>query len=244
MAATQAGAIRQTRLRSNGTRQLEASSAWNWISLNAKSKPCLTVIATTTSFDTLFIQLAEYTEVVLPDAFAMFFAFWDPAILGTLMGQADDLTLHVKGPVMSSVQRSWLTRGLAAWWYWDRAGGMHAIAVDQVGNVSVTAPITLTQQQVDDLVEASVPDHVLYYLELNQPFLIGDVPSRQRYEMVRHALAKARNIGLLQMGDLVNFVCVELIYQERMLEDTVILNLLEQVKRGILTFSDALGEFP
>jgi hypothetical protein len=95
---------------------LEASSAWNWISLNAKSEPCLTVIATTMSFDTLFIQLAECTEVVLPDAFAMFFAFWDPAILGTLMGQADDLTLHVKGPVMSSVQRSWLTRGMLLLW--------------------------------------------------------------------------------------------------------------------------------
>jgi hypothetical protein len=49
----------------------------------------------------------------------------------------------------------------------------------------------LTQQQVDDLVEASVPDHVLYYLELNQAFLIGDVPSGQRYEMVLRALAKA-----------------------------------------------------
>jgi hypothetical protein len=75
---------------------LEASSAWNWISLNAKSKPCLTVIATTMSFDTLSIQLAECTEVVLP--------------------------------------------------------------VEQVGNVSVTAPITLTQP-VNQTKIAANPGH-------------------------------------------------------------------------------------
>jgi hypothetical protein len=223
---------------------LVASSTWNWISLNAKSKPCLTVIAATMPFDTLFDQLAECTEVVLPDGYVMFFGFWDPAILGTLMGHPGDSTLHVKGPVLSSEQQFALTRGLAAWWYWDRAGKMHAIAADQVGNVQLTGKITLTQRQVDDLVEASVPDHVLYYLELNQPLLIADVPFSQRYQIVGRSLVAARDIGLFSMGDLVNFVCMELIYKERMREETDILKILDDVKRGRIRFRDALEELP
>jgi hypothetical protein len=223
---------------------LKGGSAWDWIGLNAKAKPYLTVIATAQPFDALFSQLAECTEVSLPDADTMFFGFWDPAILGTLMGQAEDLTLHVKGPVLTPAQRSMLTRGLATWWYWDRVGGMHAIAVDKVLNVRPAGHLTLTQRQVDDLVEASVPDHLLYYLELNQPRLIADVPSTARYEIVRHGLARARGIGLVKMVDLVNFLCVELIYKERMQEDPVILKVLDQVKQGKLTFGDALNQFP
>jgi hypothetical protein len=195
-------------------------------------------------FDALFTQLAECAEVVLPDGDAMFLGFWDPAILGTLVGQAEDSTLHVKGPVLTSEQRPMLTRGLAAWWYWDRAGGLHSIAVDQVGNEWRTGPIQLAQWQVDDLVEASVPDHVLYYLELNQPLLIADIPSTHRYDIVSHALRKARGIGLRTMGDLVNFVCVELIYKERTQEDGAILNILDQVQKGQLTFREALEQLP
>jgi hypothetical protein len=223
---------------------LQGSSAWNWISLSAKSKPCLTVIATGICFDALFTQLAECAEVVLPDGDAMFLGFWDPAILGTLVGQAEDSTLHVKGPVLTSEQRPMLTRGLAAWWYWDRAGGLHSIAVDQVGNEWRTGPIQLAQWQVDDLVEASVPDHVLYYLELNQPLLIADVPAAHRYEAVHLALVRARGLGLRAMGDLVNFACLELIYKERMREDSFILNLLDRVKQGRLKFRDALDQLP
>lgn len=222
----------------------ENSSAWNWIRMNGKSQPCLTIIATSIAFDTLFCQLAEFTEVALPDSFVMFFGFWDPAILGTLMGQPDDLTLHVKGPVLSSEQRSVLTRGLAAWWYWDRAGQIHALPVSPSAHPGLRVPITLTQQQADELVEASVPDHLLYYLELNQPFLFTDVPSEKRYQMVRHALVRAREIGLFVMQDLVNYICVELIYQERMRTDVAIINILARVRDGRLTFAAAINELP
>jgi hypothetical protein len=222
---------------------LTISDAWRWIFRNARLKPCISVIATEHDFDALFAKLALWTEVRLPDDDSMYFAFWDPAILGTLIGQDDDLTLHVKGPVLNSQQRGLLIGGVTGWWYWDRDGKMHAIAMDDFTNTSIE-PVTLVQQQVDDLVEASVPDHVLYYLELNQPLLIAKVPSSQRYKVVRAALTEARGMGLIAMSDLVNSVCIELIYGDRMRTDPVILNLLGEVKHGSVTFREAMSRFP
>ena len=221
-----------------------STNAWSWISLHAKSKPCVSVIATTLPFGDLFSQLAACTEVTLPDGESMFLAFWDPAILGTLMGQPDDLTLHVKGPVLSSNQRSMLVQGLGGWWYWDRDGRLHDVRAEPANNDKSTGPITLTQQQVDDLVEASVPDHVLYYLELNQSFLISDISPTQRYALVQQALDRARDLGLFAMSDLVNYVCVELIYKQRMRQDRHIVDIFDQVKHGRLSFHDALEVLP
>jgi hypothetical protein len=223
---------------------LKDSSSWNWISLHSKSRPCVSVISATVSFDVLFRHLAQFTEVALPDGEVMFFAFWDPAILGTLIGQPDDLTLHVKGPVLTSDQQGVLMRGITKWWYWDRNGVLHLTAGEKVNGAQPTLPLMLTQSQVDELVEASVPDHILYYVELNQPLLIVDLAPSQRYEFVRRAFLRGRDIGLTSMGDLVNFVCMELIYKERMREDELIVALLENVKKGDSTFLDVIGKLP
>jgi hypothetical protein len=84
--------------------------AWQWIARwlgrPAPLEPSLTIIASTLAFDALFAQLKQFTEIRLPDDYDMFFGFWDPAILGTLVGQPDDATLHVKGPVLDASQRA------------------------------------------------------------------------------------------------------------------------------------------
>jgi hypothetical protein len=81
-------------------------------------------------------------------------------------------------------------------------------------------------------------------VELNQPLLIVDLAPSQRYEFVRRAFLRGRDIGLTSMGDLVNFVCMELIYKERMREDELIVALLENVKKGDSTFLDVIGKLP
>ena len=219
-------------------------SKWSWIRLHGASTPCVSVIATGKSFDALFAQLANCTQVSLPDGDTMFFAFWDSAVLGTLMGQADDETLHVPGPVMDQGQQILLADGIAKWWYWDRNGVIHSFAVRASSDVATVRSLQLSQRQVDDLVEASVPDHLLYYLTLNQSNLISDFSQSDRYRIVCSALAGARDIGLISMRDLVNYVCVELIYKERLRKDQYISDLLKQVKTRRLSFQDALELFP
>ena len=224
---------------------MRGGGVWQWIGQTVLREPSITVISSELSFDELFEQLKQFTEIRLPDGTEMFFAFWDPAILGTLVGQSDDMTLHIKGPVFDREQRAMLCGGLKGWWYWDRDGAMHTVSIDiPIPPVSLNKPLLLTQEQVDDLVEASVPDHVLYYVDLNQPHLLTDIPHGQRYEYVERALRGARYIGLETMSDMVNYVCAALIYGARWESDELIVDLLTQVKRGDMEFSAVLKLLP
>jgi hypothetical protein len=219
---------------------------WEWIRVHAHQAPCVTVLASTLPFDALFGALQGCAEIVLPDGTGMFFAFWDPAILGTLVGQPDDLTLHVPGPVLTPAQRHALTGAVQAWWYWDRDGIVHRVhsVPVPVPGPAAEVPFALTQDQVDALVEASMPDHVLYFVDLNQQHLLMPFAPREQYAVVRDAYRQARAVGLVNMQDLVNFACVKLIYGERFDTDPVIIALLERVKNGEIAFRCALNEMP
>lgn len=218
--------------------------AWRWILQHGSQQPYVTVVGTTLGFDALLQSLRALAEIRLPDGDEMFFAFWDPAILGSLVGQQDDATLHIAGPILSTAQRTSLLHGLIGWWYWDRAGAMHSIQMPASPGAQAGVPFELSQGQVDDLVEASVPDHIRYYVELNQPQLFEGMSELQRYSFVRTRLAAARALGLAGMGDLVNYTCASLIYRDRMAVDPVIVALLERVSRGEIDFDAALKGFP
>lgn len=225
-------------------RPAEEASAWKWIQRNANGKPCVTLIASDAGFDTLFAHLRQFTEVRLPDEEEMFFAFWDPAILGTLVGQSDDLTLYVRGPVLTSAQHTTLIQPIAGWWYWDRDGNIRSLNTTDTHTERADTPLQLTQDQVDALVEASVPDTVLSHIELNQSQLLRDIEPAQHYGLVRKHLLNARQIKLETMSDLVNYVCAALIYQENFRTNPEIATLLERVKQGKLPFSQALEQMP
>jgi Domain of unknown function (DUF4123) len=219
--------------------------ALKWIAKHAPVTPCLTLIGTALEPAALYEHLTKFLDVRLPGNSDMFLAWWDPTILATLVGQPDDVTLHVPGPALQGAQRSALMEGIAAWWYWDRDGGLHRIDhVPLAQQMPPDVPFELTQAQVDLLVEASVPDHVLHYIELNQAHLLQNIPGRERYRSVRSHLQHARDLGLVGMADLVNFTCAGLIYGDALRHDSVIAGLLKQVSAGALTLDQAMDQFP
>jgi hypothetical protein len=61
---------------------------------------------------------------------------------------------------------------------------------------------------------------------------------------VKKALAGARAIGLIEMRDLVNYVCMTLIYEERWYSDPRITVRMTRVKRGDLEFDEAIKLLP
>jgi hypothetical protein len=219
-------------------------AAWKWIERYAPDIPCISVLASSLDFDDLHRHLSQWTEVLLPDGEDMFFAFWDPMILGTLMGQTDDRTLYVAGPVLNEAQRAGLTAGIESWSYWDRDGHIRVLQIDKSATLPASNPLQLTYQQMDMLVEASVPDHVLHYVELNQAHLLSSMDACQRYSIVREHLTQAKTLGLTGMGDMVNYVCAALIYGPAIEQDPQITGLLEQVRTHRLTLDQALEAMP
>lgn len=194
----------------------------------------------------LHAHLRQFVDVKLPGDYEMLLAFWDSAILGTLVGQADDDTLHVAGPVLLPQQLQALLRPIAAWWYCDRKDNWHRIEQpNQDALDPVTQALVLTQAQEDALVEASVPDQVLYHLEQNRPTLFDQqLPHFKRYRFVREVLKAARKLGLEGMRDLTSFVALCLIYRQRIETDPQILQLLDQVQQKTITLSEALELMP
>ncbi|WP_440965532.1 DUF4123 domain-containing protein [Massilia sp. GER05] len=214
----------------------------------AEHPASFTLLASRFSFDTLWYHLAAFTEILLPDDTDMIFAFWDPAVLGTLTGQASDLTLHVPAPVLSERQRARLLQGISAWWYWDRDGNPQQILPKTNAEAAaahlVSLPLKLTQVQVDMLVEAGVPDQLLSMVKENQPQLLLDIPSSSHYITIRKHLLEARKLKLFGMRDILNYTCAALIYRDALYIDASIVAVLEQVKSGKISFDDAMEKFP
>jgi hypothetical protein len=223
------------------------AESWQWLFGYGPSVPAaFSIIASPLSFDELYVHLHAMTEVVLPDGEEMIFAFWDPAILGTLVGQRDDRTLHVPGPALTTRECGKFLSCVTAWWYWDRDGGMHQIVKDSnaEGGKEVVLPLKLTQTQVDMLVEASVPDHILSYINANRPGILADLPVQERYARVEKHLKEARKLNLRGMRDILDYVCASLIYGDRMIESQEIATLLQKVKSRELSLTQALEQFP
>ncbi|WP_227246695.1 DUF4123 domain-containing protein [Paraburkholderia caribensis] len=223
------------------------AKSWQWLAGYGAAMPAaVSVIASPLNFEALFAHLHAFTEVVLPDGDEMIFAFWDPAILGTLFGQQDDDTLHVPGPVLTSREREQFLAGMSAWWYWDRTRKIHQVVPNTGKNTGkrVSLPLRITQTQVDMLVEASVPDHILGYIRMNKPGILSKVPDPEQYPRVEQHLQEARRLNLLGMQDIVNYVCAGIIYGSHMQESIEIERLLEKVRSRQISLTEALEQFP
>jgi hypothetical protein len=173
----------------------------------------------------------------------MYLALWDPAVLGALVGQADDTTLHVAGPILAQAQQATLFKLITHWWYWDREGNLHSMAppLPDENNHAGALPFHLDEQQVDALVESAVPDQILQHIEQNLPELLDKIPEpADRYRFVREQLLRARNHGLVAMKDLVNYTSIAFSYGKSFDENTSMRSLLNDVKAGAITFDQAL----
>lgn len=226
-----------------------ASALQDIAALRYAASSAFTVICASVGLPELHSHLKSFKQVHLEGGLELGFAFWDPAILGTLVGQADDTTLHIAGPVLDAQQMQAFLHPITAWWYWDREDLPHRIDPPSKAaphdSAQVIQALRLTQAQEDLLVEASVPDQIIYHIELNQPHLFDKrLPAINRYRFVRAVLGPARQLGLSGLRDLVNFTAMCLIYRQRMQTDPAIAVLLDQVRLGELTLDQAIEQMP
>ena len=223
----------------------QTSRLASWLLRTMPLKPVATLLASSDDLATLAVHLRQFLDVELDGIDSMFLALWDPAILGTLVGQIDDTTLHVPGPVLQPQQLADLLAPMSHWWYSDRDGGLHDAVPEglRAPRPSHTVPkLVLEQPQIDDLVEASVPDHLLQHMRQNQPELLERLASRDHYRFVRQQVQRARGHGLEGMGDLVNYVCLALAYGAEFDELPSVAGPLLQVRAGKLSFGTALDQ--
>ena len=225
----------------------DPSRLQSWLLKSMVDRPIATLIASTLQLPALAAHFRQCMDVDLEGLESMYLALWDPAILGTLIGQPDDATLHVPGPVLQPQQIRALAGPLSHWWYFDREGELHdAIAPAWQTQTHQYAPnkIVLDAEQVDQLVEASVPDHLLQHIRQNQPELLERLSSSHHYRFTQQQVLRAREHGLVGTGDLVNYICLALAFGSAFDELPAMAALLDQVKNGSMTFDQAMDKAP
>jgi Domain of unknown function (DUF4123) len=218
-----------------------------WLFRTMRERPIATLIASTSQLPALASHFRRCIDVELDGLGSMYLALWDPAILGTLVGQLDDETLHVPGPALTKSQLTDVVAPLVHWWYFDRSDRLHDAVPPEMRAVNpdrFAQKLVLDADQVDQLVEASVPDHLLQHIRQNQPELLERLPATLHYGFARQQLGRARAHGLKGTGDLVNYLSLALAFGSAFDEQPSMGALLEKVRAGSITFDEALGNAP
>lgn len=216
---------------------------WGWVERYVAGSPNMTIIVTSLNFDSLYHHLRQFLEIKFDSGLEMMLAFWDPFILATLVGQDKDKTLYVDGPVLDQKQREDFLKPIQSWWYWDRLEHLHAIFGT---NESIHAfpyseqGLHFSEEQEEMMVEATFPDNLIYYLKLNNSFLVDKFDDYELYQFVISAIPEARNYGLNGTRDILNFICLKLIYKENFLQDMKLQFVLKKIKDKQITMDDAM----
>ena len=132
---------------------------------------------------------------------------------------------------------------IQSWWYWDRTENLQVIwGENQYGDSipTVETPLYFSEEQERLLIEATTPDHLIYYLKLNNAFLIDGMNDLELYEFVVETLPKAQEYGISGTRDLLNFICLKLLYQEKFNTDEKLQSLLLDLKNKHISMDDIM----
>lgn len=222
------------------------TTEWQYISNKIVGTPKMTLIVSALGFDDLYTHLRQFTNVRFEGGLEMYLAFWDPAIIGTLVGQKTDTTLYVKHQVLSPEQKKILLDPIYFWWYWDRLKQLQKIEGKGQNDLrrfyDWRNPLEFTVKQEDQMVEATFPDLLIYYLKLNNPFLVENFNSWDLYQYVIKKISQAREYTLNGTRDILNFICLTLIYKDDFENNKLLQSSLLNVKAKKITMDQAMEE--
>lgn len=214
---------------------------WQWLVKRAPLQPCASLLASASPLDELVQHLQRFIDVELPDRTHMALAFWDPMILAGLIGSNEDPTLHVRGPIFNASQRVIFLAPIKGAWYWDRAGALRALPVPKELTMPASGeqgvlPLRLHPEQIDQLVEASMPDQIWHYIRENKPDILLGHSDFDQYRLISQQLMHARGYGLDGMRDLVNYCSLAFALGIDFDRDAKAAALLTQVKAKTMSF--------
>lgn len=220
------------------------SLEWRWIEKNIAGTTKMTIIITPLSFDYLFKHLRNFLEVEFEGGLEMILAFWDPAILATLVGHKADKTLYLQRPVLNPQQIEALLKPIQSWWYWDRSRNLQGVfgLNERVETLpTIETPLQFSVEQEEMMVEATFPDNLIYYLKLNNSFLVDKIDDDTLYHFVIKSIPEARAYDLFGTRDILNFICLKLIYKDQFNQDVELLKKLNHLKNKKLSMDELMA---
>lgn len=105
----------------------------------------------------------------------------------------------------------------------------------------IKTPLHFTAEQEEMMVEATLPDNLIYYLKLNNSFLVDKMNDDTLYKLVIQSIPETRTYDLSGTRDILNFICLKLIYKDQFNQDTELKFQLNQLKVKELNMNEVMA---
>ena len=163
-----------------------------------------------------------------------------------LLRVADARVLPAMHDALEPAQRGSLFGCIQDWWYVDREETLQSLPMDSGPATSAppaaSFPLTLTQSQLDSLLQAAEPDFVMQLLRDSYPGTLDRLPRARRHAFVRRQIDAAQSWGLERVNDLASFCVLVLQHGEDFADRLAWQGLRERVRSGRMSWLEALAQ--
>jgi Domain of unknown function (DUF4123) len=159
--------------------------------------------------------------------------YYDPRVLPELLRLLDDK------------QRCSINEGIRTWWWLDRRNTLvHNVPRARQAMTENVSPfgtsIVLSDEQVQDLLDASFVDRVLDLMARSSPEALKLFDRSERYAIAIRMIEAASAYGLESEFDCASYIAVALQEGEGFVEQPEWADLMIEVKAGTMRFTDAI----
>ena len=189
----------------------------------------ISVLDSPLKLDAIAAALTARCDVELPDRHSMLLRYFDTRIMEPLLGALDPSQLV---DFLSCTTN---------WYYANRDGRLEYVySRDPTGVDTFVPPLRLSAAQQATLIEAGEVDSIIDLLLRNKVGRLLDITFSERYAAISQCVESARSWGLTATSDLAAFCTLSLHSGFDFFEQTPWKELLSRVKRGEISFSEAM----
>ncbi|RAS08794.1 DUF4123 domain-containing protein [Cupriavidus alkaliphilus] len=181
----------------------------------ASRRPCISLLESKLDIDTLAYYLRQFHTIDLPEGRRMILRWYDTRIL------------PVWWAVLDEPQKKAFSREVVNWKYYDRFGDQLALLLPTCDDSMASCQISLSASQYQGLLEAAEPDVLISHLRNILRDELRRIPPRRLYPFVRDHLKMARNCGLENFDDQVQYLIIAIYTSGGFVGSPVVKNRLE-----------------
>lgn len=188
-----------------------------------KLKPCVSMLESTLPLDRLAEHFTQFHLVETSNGRSMLMRWYDTRILPIWLD------------ILTDAQRNFFTHPIAQWTSIDRVGTEQEHTSSKLGAETPIAghtPLQLDERQVEQLFAAAEPDLLLYELRKTLSKQIDSIPHRVLYPFVHAHWQIARQHGLLDRNDQVQFLGLALYTSGHFVDHPIVTNWLARAPQA------------
>lgn len=190
----------------------------------------VSVIDSTLELEQLASALTERCKVQLPEGMEMVLRFFDTRVIGPLIDTLDGDQKHS----FFSCATQWLYSG--------RDGSLEVVPESTPeGADSFSAPLKLSHQQQNELIDAGEADLIIGLLVNANIEPLINLPVPKRHIVISNFLAEAKTWGLSETPEFAGYCCLALTIASDFASIAPWNQWLPEVKAGRLKFANALA---